>query len=228
VRSQSGCAPAAPAAAKQAFPQGNSQRVFSRPGLTKTAPPVRGYRRSAGAADRGWTNLIQTDEPEVVRGRPRASGRGNQLRRRIRSAPGRRYDFWQGLRCSPFKPAAVRAIDAVHDLLFPGTCSGGYCQTGANQSLERPWLLAFGRPDDADLLHASPLSPGVFQHAVWLCFGFMFNLRDVEQMLVHRGSDLPRHSNDGTDVNLPAAENHDTLLPQLDILAASSIGEEPA
>jgi hypothetical protein len=70
--------------------------------------------------------------------------------------------------------------------------------------------------------------PAVIQHAVWLCFGFMFNLRDVEQMLVHRGSDLPRHSDDGTDVNLPAAENHDTRLLQLDILAASSIGAEPA
>ncbi len=40
----------------------------------------------------------------------------------------------------------------------------------------------------SDKRHRFPAT--VIQHAVWLCFRFTLSLRDVEEMMAHRGVDV--------------------------------------
>ncbi len=67
----------------------------------------------------------------------------------------------------------------------------GGCQTYATSSLRRLTLSAFGDTPMARISykrHRFP--PTVIQHAVWLYFRFTLSLRDVEEMMAHRGVDV--------------------------------------
>ena len=65
------------------------------------------------------------------------------------------------------------------------------CQTNANQSLVRPEFIGLPEPPMARISYKRyRFPPTVIQHAVWLYFRFTLSLRDVEEMLAHRGIDV--------------------------------------
>ena len=71
-----------------------------------------------------------------------------------------------------------------------GISDDGYASLTLTRPRQERAHSPSAEPKDANVLQMTLLPVSVIQNAVWLCFRLTLSLRDVEEMLPHRGVDV--------------------------------------